>query len=86
MPTLTPQVCATYDNIFTIRKAEVIAFIKWWECDPAVMCPTVILIRCACLDVEMPNNEIMARINAWPGNGDVHDLESRSVFGTVLRS
>lgn len=62
-----PQVCATYDNIFTIRKAEVIAFIKWWECDPQNV-PDGNFEMCD--DVEMPNNEIMARINAWPGNGN----------------
>lgn len=52
--------CQAYDKYFTIRKAEVIAFINWYEWDVAggVGEP-----------VEKPNAEIMNRINNWPAHG-----------------
>jgi len=62
-----PIVCAEYDNIFTIRKAEVISYITWWECNnPNPFNPTFE----GCDDVNPPNNEVLARIYAWPGNGN----------------
>ena len=65
---ITPMVCAEYDQIFTIRKAEVINFITWWECgNENEFNPN----HENCEGKESPNNEVMARINAWPGNGNV---------------
>lgn len=61
--TIEPERCLAFDRIFTIRKAEVIGFISWWECKegitpaPAEGCP------------DEPSNEVMNRINNWPGNG-----------------
>jgi hypothetical protein len=60
---IDPSVCATYDKFFTIRKAEVIAFITWWEYNNAetpVGEP-----------IAQPNAEILNRIYAWPAHGDV---------------
>ncbi len=59
---IDPTVCAAYDKFFTIRKAEVIGFITWWEStqpgytgDP----------------VPAPDAEVLARIYGWPAHGDV---------------
>lgn len=69
-PEIDPLTCATYDNIFTIRKAEVIQFITWWECNiPNPFNPD----HENCEDVEAPDNEVLSRINAWPGNGPQGD-------------
>jgi hypothetical protein len=61
---INPDQCAFYDKFFTIRKAEVIAFSIWWECnnlpDPAE----------GCNEVEKPDNEVMNRILNWPAHGD----------------
>lgn len=60
------DMCKQYDYIFTIRKAEVIAFITYWECHYSnPFNPDHI----GCEDVPKPDNEVLARINAWPGNG-----------------
>lgn len=65
-PEIDPLTCATYDNIFTIRKAEVIQFITWWECTwPNIYNPD----HENCQDVTAPDNEVLTRIVAWPGNG-----------------
>jgi hypothetical protein len=64
---VTPETCAAYDKIFVISKAEVIGFITWWECNnPNPFNPDFE----GCEDVLPPDNEVMARINAWPGNGN----------------
>lgn len=63
-----PTTCATYDNIFTIRKAEVVGFITWWECNnPNPFNPN----HEGCEDVDAPDNEVLSRITAWPGNGNI---------------
>ncbi|MBI3239072.1 MAG: T9SS C-terminal target domain-containing protein, partial [Flavobacteriia bacterium] len=63
-----PSVCQTYDNIFSIRKAEVVAFITWWECNnPNPFNPNFD----GCEEVSAPDNEVLARITAWPGNGNI---------------
>jgi len=61
---IDPDQCLLYDNIFTIRKAEVIGFVTWWECGNVTPQPE------GCEDVGAPDNEVLARIYAWPGNGD----------------
>jgi hypothetical protein len=67
---IDPDRCLFYDNIFTISKAGVISFITYWECtnDPAAE---------GCDDIQAPSNEVLAQINAWPGNGDVTRLEDQ---------
>ncbi len=62
--TIDPDQCEAYDKFYTIRKAEVIAYITWWECDQGISDPN------SCVDVEKPNSEIMNRINNWPAHGD----------------
>lgn len=60
-----PDVCVAYDKFFTIRKAEVIAFSRWWECQNVIPQPE------GCDDIESPNAEVMLRITTWPAHGDV---------------
>lgn len=55
--------CLAYDKFFTIRKAEVIAFNIWYECQTPG--------KEGCDDVEKPNSEIMNRILNWPAHGDI---------------
>ena len=62
--TIDPDQCEAYDKFYTIRKAEVISFITWWECDQGISDPA------SCGDVVKPNSEIMNRINSWPAHGD----------------
>jgi hypothetical protein len=49
--------CLLYDNIFTISKAGVVAFVTWFNCPDGEDCTP-------------PSAETMAQISAWPGNGD----------------
>lgn len=58
--TIDPDQCKKYDKYFTIRKAEVIAFISWWE-DSQNGSPE---------NIEQPSAEIMNRIINWPAHGD----------------
>jgi len=62
--TIDPDQCEAYDKFYTIRKAEVIAFVTWWECDAGIT-PSA-----SCGDVVKPDAEIMNRINNWPAHGD----------------
>jgi hypothetical protein len=63
---ISPDQCLAYDKFFTIRKAEVVQFVTWWECNNTIPTPD------GCnSDVVAPSNEVLNRINAWPGNGDV---------------
>ncbi len=59
---IDPSVCVAYDKFFTIRKAEVIAFINWWEWKNNGQLGET---------VEEPNSEILARIYGWPAHGDL---------------
>ncbi len=61
---IDPDQCLLYDNIFTITKAGVIAWITYWECTYVLPTPD------GCDDVVKPSNDDLARIFAWPGNGD----------------
>lgn len=59
---IDPATCAKYDKFFTIRKAEVIAFITWWESlQPGYLGEPV----------EAPSAEVLKRIYEWPAHGDV---------------
>jgi hypothetical protein len=53
--------CLAYDKFFTIRKAEVIAYNTWWECEFVDPCDEIIEI----------SSELQNRINKWPAHGDV---------------
>ena len=56
--------CDSYDRFFSIRKSEVIEFIKWWNCEKGY------LDENECEDVERPNDDIMRRIEEWPAHGE----------------
>jgi hypothetical protein len=66
--TVTPEVCAEFDKIFVVSKAEVIAFITYWEChNDNIYNPQH--IGCDDGAGDIPSSEIMQRIVTWPGNG-----------------
>lgn len=58
--TITAQTCVAYDKFFTIRKAEVAMFIRWWECE-----------QNPCVDQPSLSNDLLNRIINWPAHGDV---------------
>lgn len=62
---IIPEECTKYDKFFTIRKAEVQQFITWWNCENGVLNPE------DCEEVEPLDDEVLARIVAWPAHGDV---------------
>jgi hypothetical protein len=68
---ITAERCLFYDRIFTIRKAEVIAYIQWWECNAGVI---AVPAYCAGGTFDQPNAEVLSRIYAWPGNGNQQDF------------
>jgi hypothetical protein len=61
---IIPSECLKYDRFFTIRRAEVEAFIVWWNCDQELSNPI------DCEGIEKPSDEIMNRILNWPAHGD----------------
>jgi hypothetical protein len=61
---IDPDQCMAYDKFFTIRKAEVIKFSLWWECEAG-------LITDGCQDVSEPTADELNRIYNWPAHGDV---------------
>lgn len=60
--TIDPDQCAKYDKFFTIRKAEVVAFAFWWECNNLTTPPS------GCDDVEDLSSEVLNRIINWPAH------------------
>ena len=60
---IDPDQCIAYDKFYTIRKAEVIRFNIWWECQAG--------ISTECTDVQSPTNEELNRIYNWPAHGDI---------------
>ena len=56
--------CIAFDKFFTIRKAEVIQFIYWWECKNNFRVE-------GCKSIIEPTNDVLNRINNWPAHGDV---------------
>ena len=60
---IDPDQCIAYDQFYTIRKAEVIRFNIWWECQVG--------INTECDDVQAPSNEELNRIYNWPAHGDI---------------
>jgi hypothetical protein len=61
---IDPDQCIAYDKFYTIRKAEVIRFNIWWECNAGVTTE-------GCDDVIQPSNDELNRIYGWPAHGDV---------------
>lgn len=56
--------CIAYDKFYTIRKAEVIQFNIWWECNNGITTE-------GCEEVVEPSADILNRIYDWPAHGDV---------------
>jgi hypothetical protein len=61
---IDPDQCLAYDKFYTIRKAEVIRFNIWWECNNGVTTE-------GCDDITVPTNDELNRIYGWPAHGDV---------------
>jgi len=61
---IDPNQCIAYDKFFTIRKAEIIRFNIWWECNNGVTTE-------GCDDITEPTNDELNRITNWPAHGDV---------------
>ena len=61
---IDPDQCIAYDKFYTIRKAEVIRFNIWWECNAGITTD-------GCDDVVQPSNDELNRIYGWPAHGDV---------------
>ena len=56
---ISEETCKAFDKFFTIRKAEVIKFVTWFECNKQDVNNCV-----------SPTNDILNRIYAWPAHGD----------------
>jgi hypothetical protein len=61
---IDPDQCIAYDKFYTIRKAEVIKFSNWWECQNVVGTE-------GCDDISEPTPDELNRIYNWPAHGDV---------------
>ncbi|MBM3417898.1 MAG: T9SS C-terminal target domain-containing protein, partial [Bacteroidetes bacterium] len=61
---IDPDQCIAFDKFYTIRKAEVIRFNIWWECENGITTE-------GCADITPPTNDELERINNWPAHGDV---------------
>jgi len=61
---IDPDQCIAYDKFYTIRKAEIIRFSMWFECqgDPTIT---------GCDDITDPTSDELNRIYGWPAHGDV---------------
>ena len=63
--TIDPDQCLAYDKFYVIRKAEIIRYITWWECEAGISDPD------NCIDITDPSNDELNRIYGWPAHGDV---------------
>jgi len=61
---IDPDQCAAYDQFYTIRKAEVIRFNIYFECNAGITTE-------GCDDIIPPSNDELNRIYGWPAHGDV---------------
>lgn len=61
---IDPSQCLAYDKFYTIRKAEIIRFNIWWECNAGITVD-------GCDDVTSPTADELLRIYGWPAHGDV---------------
>ena len=63
--TIDADECLAYDKFYTIRKAEVIQFVVWWEsCKGPDATPE------QCENATEPDNDVLNRIYSWPAHGD----------------
>ena len=56
--------CIAFDRFDSIRKADVIKFNIWWECNAGITTE-------GCDDIEAPTNAELNSIYNWPAHGDV---------------
>jgi hypothetical protein len=61
---IDPNQCIAYDQFYTIRKAEVIRFNIYYECNEGIVTE-------GCDDIIPPSNDELNRIYGWPAHGDV---------------
>ena len=61
---IDPNECIAYDQFYTIRKAEVIRFNIFYECNAGIVTE-------GCDDIIPPSNDELKRIYDWPAHGDV---------------
>ncbi len=61
---IDPDQCIAYDKFYTIRKAEVIRFNIYWECNNGIA-------EQGCDEITLPSNDELNRIYGWPAHGDV---------------
>ncbi len=61
---IDPNECMAYDKFFTIRKAEIIRFNIWFECNEGIVTE-------GCDDIVDPTNDELNRIYGWPAHGDI---------------
>ncbi len=61
---IDPDQCIAYDKFYTIRKAEVVKFNIWWECNAGITTE-------GCDEITAPTNDELNRIYGWPAHGDV---------------
>ncbi len=61
---IDPDQCIAYDKFYTIRKAEVIRYNIWWECEQNITTE-------GCTEITNPTADELNRIYGWPAHGDV---------------
>jgi hypothetical protein len=61
---INPDECIAFDRFDSIRKADVIKFNIWWECNSGVTTE-------GCDDIVAPTNAELNCIYNWPAHGDV---------------
>jgi hypothetical protein len=61
---IDPNECMAYDKFFTIRKAEIVRFNIWFECNEGIVTE-------GCDDIVDPTNDELNRIYGWPAHGDI---------------
>jgi hypothetical protein len=57
---IAPDECLAFDKFFTIRRAEVLKFVTWFDCE-----------KNSKGNCEKPTNEVLNRIYSWPAHGDI---------------
>lgn len=60
---IDPDQCIYFDRFYTIRKAEVIRYTIWWECNNGIT------PDCDPSEITAPSNEELTRIYEWPAHG-----------------
>lgn len=61
---IEPDRCLFFDKFYTIRKAEVIKYTQWWECENGITPPE------DCNEISVPTADELRRIEEWPAHGD----------------